>query len=367
MPAALVLAALAVAACGKRGDPRPPLRPIPGRVADLSAHRVDDRVELRFTVPAANLDGSTPAAATRVDVFAAPAAAAAPVPIAADIAADPRNLRRQVAIRPEETLETPAPNAPPDTRPRSGDAAALVERPLVTTPGETPPAFVHYVVRAVAGSGRGRPGPLSTVVTVPITALPPPPGDIKATHDETTMKLTWEAGGAGEAFRVYAVSASAGAAPSAPAEPPALLTPSPLTGAEYTMPVEFGQQRCFLVRRVQVAGTVTIDSVPAGPYCYTPVDTFPPPAPGGLQAVQEGTAVQLLWNPVDAPDLAGYLVLRREGAATVFQPLTPAAITAATFADATVRAGNTYVYAVVAVDKLGNLSPQSNWQTVTVR
>ena len=46
---------------------------------------------------------------------------------------------------------------------------------------------------------------------------------------------------------------------------------------------------------------------------------------------------------------------------------TPAAITPATFADATARAGITYVYAVVAVDKLGNISPQSNWQTVTVR
>ena len=57
VPAALVLTALAATACGKRGDPQPPLRPIPGRVADLSAHRVDDRVELRFTVPAANLDG----------------------------------------------------------------------------------------------------------------------------------------------------------------------------------------------------------------------------------------------------------------------------------------------------------------------
>ena len=42
----------------------------------------------------------------------------------------------------------------------------------------------------------------------------------------------------------------------------------------------------------------------------TAVDTYPPPAPTGLVAVGSGGGVSLIWEPVSAPDLGGYLVLR---------------------------------------------------------
>ena len=48
------------------------MRPVPGRIVDAVARRSGDRVELRFTVPSANLDNSTPPAITRIDVYAAP-------------------------------------------------------------------------------------------------------------------------------------------------------------------------------------------------------------------------------------------------------------------------------------------------------
>jgi hypothetical protein len=263
--------------------------------------------------------------------------------------------------RSRSVLKRPSRQPRRTRRPRRVRAPAMRPRSSIgrwptRRPARRRPAFVHYVVRGVAGSGRGRPGPFSAVVTVPVAALPAPPADVKATHDETTLKLTWEAGAAGEAFRVYSIPASAGRGAGAGRRHTraAHFVAADRGGVHDPGRVRTG--RCFLVRRVQVAGTVTVDSAPTAPYCYTAADTFPPPAPGGLQAVQEGTTVTLLWNPVEAPDMAGYLVLRRDGAATVFQPLTPAPIAAATFADATARAGSTYVYAVVAVDKSGNLS-----------
>ena len=70
LAAGLLAVGLAQAACGQRGNPLPPLRLVPAPVTDLTAHRVDDRVELAWTVPAANSDGSTPAAVTRIEIYA---------------------------------------------------------------------------------------------------------------------------------------------------------------------------------------------------------------------------------------------------------------------------------------------------------
>ena len=63
----LVLVVTAIA-CGKKGDPLPPLRPIPGRIADLAATRSGERVELRFTIPYETLDRTPPSAIDRIEI-----------------------------------------------------------------------------------------------------------------------------------------------------------------------------------------------------------------------------------------------------------------------------------------------------------
>jgi len=69
LPLAFVLP-LVVAACGQKGPPLAPLRPVPAAIADLAATRLEDTVRLQFTVPAANADGTQPADVARVDVYA---------------------------------------------------------------------------------------------------------------------------------------------------------------------------------------------------------------------------------------------------------------------------------------------------------
>ena len=63
---------------------------------------------------------------------------------------------------------------------------------------------------------------------------------------------------------------------------------------------------------------------------------------------------------MEAADLAGYLVLRAEGDATALRPLTSSPVTETSFVDTTTKAGVRYTYAVVAVDKAGNRSGESN-------
>jgi hypothetical protein len=101
----------------------------------------------------------------------------------------------------------------------------------------------------------------------------------------------------------------------------------------------------------------------------TPDDRFPPPAPTDLQALQDATAVALEWRGGEAADLAGYVVLRGDGAGENMQPLVGEPVQTRSFRDETVRIGVTFVYAVYAQDRATppNVSQLSNRQLVTVR
>jgi hypothetical protein len=171
-----------------------------------------------------------------------------------------------------------------------------------------------------------------------------------------------------------AAAASSAAAP--PDGPPAELAPVvPLNATLLTSPtfsdprVEFGVERCYVIRRVEVASGVPIESAPSRPACVTPVDTFAPAPPKNLQAISGGAGVSLLWEANTEPDFGGYLVLRGEAPGDKLSPLTEAPIADTSFNDTTVRRGHTYVYEVIAVDGQtpANQSAPSNRVEETIR
>jgi len=183
----------------------------------------------------------------------------------------------------------------------------------------------------------------------------------------------YESGAMGAAGALGAPTEPAPNAPIAPAAPIAPV--KPLNAAMLTAPgfsdprVEFGTERCYIVRRVLMAGAIPIESAPSTPACVTPVDTFPPAAPKSLAHIAAGNGVSLIWEANAETDLGGYLVLRGEAPGDKLSPLTPAPITDTSFLDTTVRRGRTYVYEVVAVDQSmpPNQSPPSNRVEETIR
>ena len=96
--------------------------------------------------------------------------------------------------------------------------------------------------------------------------------------------------------------------------------------------------------------------------CVTPVDVFPPPVPASLGAVASEGAVSLIWDGVDAPDLAGYVVLRADKPEGPFMPLFDVPIRETTYRDGTAKPGVRYVYVVVSADSSTprNVSSPSN-------
>jgi fibronectin type 3 domain-containing protein len=70
-------------------------------------------------------------------------------------------------------------------------------------------------------------------------------------------------------------------------------------------------------------------------------------------------AIDLSWQPNTEPDLAGYIVYRREGDGE-WQRISPAQqVVGPGFHDPNVTAGHTYKYAVTAIDREGHESALS--------
>ena len=137
------------------------------------------------------------------------------------------------------------------------------------------------------------------------------------------------------------------------------LTAKPIAGPPYAdARMNWGSERCYTVRTVRTVESLSVESEASPPACVTLTDTFPPPTPASLTAVASEGAVSLIWDAVDAPDLAGYLVLRGLAPDGELAPLHADPIRETTYRDA-VAPGARYVYAVRAVDTAGNASPPS--------
>lgn len=393
---ALALVAVVPAACGSKGPPLPPLRPVPTAPTEFAAQRVGDRVTLRMVVPATSQDPTAPLTIARIEIYARtlpmdaepptleqlmrrdalvasiavrppapePAGDATAQPAAAVPAGPPdsRPAPGEIAVW-SETVTAAATNAPPPTRAQQARVAARRPVWLPVAPSGLVVPFMpvtlptrYYV--AVGVSDRRRPGPASAMIAVPFGPAPEAPGAPVLTYTESTLTLAWTTRDVGAPVTVVETTRGGD-------ERPAPVMAAPITAGTWSTPVVFGVERCFVVRRVIRWGAMSTESPTAGPVCETPVDRFPPPAPTGLDAVSSGGAeVTLLWDAVTAADLAGYHVLRGEGAGETMQQMTKEPVTALQWADTTTRAGVRYVYAVIAVDAAGNPSAQSNRKIV---
>jgi hypothetical protein len=429
--AIVLLAMVAVTACGKRGAPLAPIVRIPAAVQMAQAQRVGNDIFLSFTLPARNIDGSMPIDIARVDVYGytgfAPPPADRFVEAGTRVASFPV-MPPSVAPPGSDAGATPAAasssGSPAPSAATAGMMVSIVDTldadELVAgktlpalpaqrrTPAPQAPAaavattgVLHRYYLIVPFSVRERPGPQPPPLDVALFATPPPPQTFDVAVAETVTTLTWEPAGGlvgfllesglppepapGEdvfarpppvstapaaapptgptRYNVYRTVAGTASEPGATwlATRPLPINPMPLAAPSFTYATdELGVQHCYVVRSVRGEGASAIEGAASAPFCYTPLDRFPPQAPAGLVAVAAERSISLIWEPSSEADLAGYVVLRGTGGSATLQRLTSMPITEARFIDTTVQTGTTYVYAVVAVDTAMNLSPESN-------
>ena len=419
-----VCAALIAGACGKRGNPMPPLQRIPAAPGDLTVNRFDDEVYVRFSVPSTNVDGARPADVARVDVYAITLDRDPRVLNELD-AEDIRALSTLVASehvrRPLPPPSPPKEGAPPaeppppapgvdqgatvvvrealtaDSRQPAGVPASEgrtrpagvgidVPRPLVAPLTESGPQRYYY---AVAVSARGRHGPHTDLLAAPLGPTSGAPSQPRIEVSETSALIRWtppdDARGQAApdetgvipsrslvpappptAYEIYETARNA--SPETPVAVPAPLTESPVSTTEWTQQnITLGTERCFAIRAVDTLEGKPVRGPASLPGCASFADVFPPGPPHDVIAASVPGAINLIWEASDAKDTGGYLVLRGEAGGDTLTPLNKEPITDLRYRDESVKGGVRYVYALVAVDKAGNRSKESERVEETAR
>ncbi len=227
--------------------------------------------------------------------------------------------------------------------------------PLLAREGK--PAPLAYAVISVRRGGER--SPLSNIVALTPDIAPAAPTLMPAYPEEGRVCLEWlepENDVFGRPVEIGGYAVYRRILPQEEYEAP--LNPKPVVGTSYVdATAPYGAPLVYTVRAI-LAKNPKVEGLPAEELAVVYRDVYPPPAPTRLDALSESSRVRLVWSPVDAADLAGYLVFRAEGDGAPVR-VTKDPVTDPFFTDEGVAEGRRYRYSVRAMDRAGNQSPTS--------
>ena len=333
-----------IAACGTPGAPQPPSLNLPDQVADLAVVRMGSRVSLTWTMPKRNTDR---------------------LPLKSDI--EVRICRREGdgACEPVGGKLMLAPGK---------DGSFEEALPAQLTSGVPRP--LRYFVELK--NRKGRSAGLSNEGLVLAGEAPAPVEGLRAEVRKDGVVLSWNPWGDFGAVRLQRRLLTPPAPqphqqlfapPPEAAEVNLLVDSSPQVARAIDRDVRLGQTyeyRAQHVSRVAFEGkTLELAGEFSPALRVDAADLFPPAVPTGLAAIATAagpgieTAIDLSWQPVTDPDLAGYVVYRYE-AGVEWRRVSPSQpVAGPAFHDNHVEPGHTYRYAVSAVSLAGHESPRS--------
>ena len=378
-PALFVLSLLIVfsVVCGKKGDPQAPLPRGARAVSDLAVEQEGAEAVLTFSYPDRLLTGQpltdleaieiyrvvnpSPALTAVKPAAGKPAAGAgggprtdeAPGSAARKAAAAARLAQDAFLHDAARVFELPTAALAQHTR-----GATVVYRdalaPLLKA-GKLPSSLAYAVISVRRTREKS---PLSNIAALSPAVPPGPPVILAVTPEEGRVCLEWlppatdmlgrsvEAGGYLLYRRIL---------PEEEYEAP--VNTKPVPGTAYVDAAAPYGKLVYTVRAI-LPDKPKVEGAPADEAGLDYRDVFPPAAPARLDALPEAGLVRLVWDPVPAPDLAGYVVFRAEGAG---QPerLNAEPTKDSFTTDSSAKPGHRYRYSVRAVDKAGNVSEPS--------
>ena len=381
--------------CASPGPPRPPSLFIPRVVTDLTATRTGDAVALRFTVPGLSTDGQPLKVRLLTGVLCRQDGKAATCrPVDAAETAQPLQVPgpgREPFVAWTDPLPPPLRSGSPrpiayrvELKTPSGRSAGFSD-PVYAAAGTAPPPVsdfhadgtrvgvaLHWL--PVRGAGE------VTLRRVEPEKAPVQPAASKLKAPDQSSQTTATGKGKGHARGTHGGHVVAEKRGEADADVVWLQAAPGNEAASATIDnsIEPGVlYRYTAVRRehVQVGGRMLVlESSPSAEVAITWRDVYPPAIPTGLMALgyevpagdahkPSGYAVDLVWEPVEDGQLAGYLVYRQAlgGAQAPAQAgaaaqLTPQPVATPGFHDAMAQPGQRYRYSVVAVGSNGQRS-----------
>ncbi|HVS30002.1 MAG TPA: hypothetical protein VMS98_00980 [Thermoanaerobaculia bacterium] len=358
-----------LAACGKRGDPRPPVPMIPQATSDLAASQRATRIVLTWTYPSVTTAGKSltgirsiavhrwieelPPAAT---MDAAAAAEPAVTDAIAQFAKIPTLTPTQF-VKLSERVDSMEGAKLADAT--VGDQIRFEDRPEFRSASGRP-RRITYAVITESLTATSDVSNLATIVPLDVAVAP---FNVRAEATVDGVTLSWEApqraatGAPVPVLIGYNVYRDAGTDLSRP------VNATPVTATTFTDAPPYGDHT-YQVTAVASSGPPRVESEASATATVTFKDLVPPPAPQNVLALVETQIARVVWDPVNVPDLAGYRVYRYEGTGRIKLTLGP--IPGTFFGDESVSAGITYNYAITAVDTSGNESAEGKSQPFLV-
>jgi hypothetical protein len=343
-------------ACGKRGDPKPPVPMIPQTTSDLVVTQRGSRVVLAWSYPALTTAGKQLGPIRRAVVYRY----TEPLPV-------PQGEQLAVADFSKVPLPTPSQFNKLKTKidsiegarlPAASNGAKLTyeDTPELATIDKRPVRLTY----AVATEGGTATGALSNLAIIVPIEPPSVPTSFTATAKPEGVALAWQKPAKGTVVGYNLYRTPAGQSFDELSVP---VNAAPVAQTSYTDVPPYGAFD-YRVTAVAAQGPPRIESELSEVASATFRDLLPPPPPTGLTALLEPKAVRLVWDAVDTPDMSGYFVYRTEG--TTRLQLTTVIIPQTTFRDISVEPGVEYTYEVVAIDRAHNVSAPAKTTPVLV-
>jgi hypothetical protein len=336
----LALSFVVLVACGKRGDPKPPVPVIPQATSDLVVTQRGSNVILSWSYPSLTTAGKSLTGVRRIVVYRHTEELPAGPGVLPLATPQFLKLRKQIESIDGASLQGAT----------SGARLTYVDAP----PFHAANGGRMRVTYSVVTEGEAARSDLSNLASIVPLDVAVAPASLTATAKAEGVTLSWTAPttsvtpNAKPILGGYNVYRDAATTP---------VNAAPISAPTYVDVPPYGEHE---YRVTAVAGS-NVESDPSPAARATFKDLLPPPAPAELTALVETKAVRLVWEPVDASDLAGYKLYRSEGSGAALKvvariPLTPQPITATNYRDVNVNVGISYFYEVTAVDKSGNES-----------
>ncbi len=304
----------ALAACGAKGPPLPPLGHRPEPVVGLSARQQGGTLLLEGRLPELYTDGAELEGTPDITVVRV-------LP-----GGKPQTLRRipaeEVGANPGGVLQLRIPM-------EEIFAGLSAER-----------VKLHLILRTPSGKA-SRPGKIVDVVRAD---APPRPGGVHADNEESGVRLSWEAVSTEESveYHVYRRPDQTG-----PWQGP--LGGGGLSETSYLdRDVEFDSSYQYQVRSQVVDSKPVRESDAASPLTVRREDRFPPDPPTAVRAVSVPGGIRIFWFPPESTDLAGFRLYRTAAGERRLLAELPA--DTGFYVDEEARLGTGYTYSLIALD-----------------
>jgi len=322
----------------------------------LSGAQRGNQVILSWPAPRRNAGEGSVQSIRRVDVYRLAEKPNAPLPLTEEEFAARANLIGSVTY---EEIK------------KAGDQLTYTD--TLELAGE--PARLRYAIRYVNAAGQ-RAAFSNFLLIEPAAKVAEPPVITRTGKElsESALTITWDAprtnidGSTPVNLLGYNIYRTVASQPEVSQNP---INQAPITVTQFLdRNFKFGDRYTYVVRSVSL-GTEgkPVESLNSNSLELSPVDIYPPSAPGQISPAPAPGRIALFWPANTEADVAGYLIYRSTEpnvAKEKWTKLTATLYTKTTFTDENVEAGKTYYYYIVAVDNAGNISPPSEVVSETV-